>query len=52
MQISSNVAGDSNDENNFPHKLFLTNTLVATLSKAFANNFSANIKFQKLNCIK
>ena len=46
MQISSNVVG------NFPRKLFLTNTLVATLSKAFANNSLANIKFQKLNCIK
>ena len=25
-KISSNVIGDSNDENNFPHKLLLTNT--------------------------
>ena len=27
--ISSNVVGNSNDINNFPHKLFLTNTQVS-----------------------
>ena len=26
LKLSSNVAGDSNDENNFLHKLLLTNT--------------------------
>ena len=26
LKLSSNVVGDSNDENNFPHKLLLTNT--------------------------
>ena len=26
LKISANVAGDSNDENNFPHKFFLTCT--------------------------
>ena len=25
LNISSNVVGDSNDENNFPHKLLLIN---------------------------
>ena len=35
---------DSIDENNFPHKLLLTNTQVSRLRKAFANNSSANIK--------
>ena len=29
LKISSNVFGDSNDENNFPHKLLLTNTQVS-----------------------
>ena len=29
LKISSNVVGDSNDENNFPHKLLLTNTQVS-----------------------
>ena len=26
FKLSSNVAGDSNDKNNFPHKLLSTNT--------------------------
>ena len=26
LEISSNIVGDSNDENNFPYKLLLTNT--------------------------
>ena len=26
LKLSSNVVGDSNDENNFQHKLLLTNT--------------------------
>ena len=47
LELSSNVAGDSNDENNFPHKLLLTNTQVQRLCKAFANNPSANIKLSK-----
>ena len=47
LNSSSNVVGDSNDENNFPHKLLLTNTQVSKLSKAFANNFSVNIKLSE-----
>ena len=47
MKISSNVVGDSNDENNFLHKLLLTNIQVSKLCKAFANNYSANIKLSK-----
>ena len=34
LKSSSNVVGDSNDENNFPHKCFLTNTQVSRLRKA------------------
>ena len=34
LKISSNVVGDSNDENNFPHKLLLTNTQVSKFRKA------------------
>ena len=26
LNLSSNVTGDSNDENNFPHKVLLTDT--------------------------
>ena len=47
LKFSSNVAGDANDENNFPHKLLSTNTQVSKLPKSFANNSSANIKLSK-----
>ena len=47
LKSSSNVVGNSNDENNFPHKLLLTNTQVSKLRKAFANGSSANIKLSK-----
>ena len=47
MKLSSTVFGDSNDENNFLHKLSLTNTQVSRLCKAFGNNSSANIKLSK-----
>ena len=47
MKLSSNVVGDSNDENNFPHKLLLANTQVSKLLKVFANNSSANTKLSK-----
>ena len=44
LKHSSNVVGDSNDKNNFSHKLLLTNTQVSRLRKAFLNRSSANIK--------
>ena len=47
LKFSSNVVADSNDENNFPHNLLLTNTQVSKLCKAFANNSSANAKLLK-----
>ena len=47
LKLSSIVVGDSNDENNFPHKLLLTTTQVSKLRNAFANNSSANIKLSK-----
>ena len=47
VNLSSNVVDDSNDENNFPHNLLLTNTKVLRLLKAFANGLSANIKLSK-----
>ena len=47
LNLSSNIVGDSNDENNFPHKLLLTNTHVLKLRKGFANNSSANINLSK-----
>ena len=47
LKISSNAVSDSNDENNFLHKLLLTITQFSKLRKAFRNNFSANIKVSK-----
>ena len=35
LKISSNVLGDSNDENNFPHNLLVTNTQVSRPCKAY-----------------
>ena len=32
------MIGDSNDEDNFPHELLLTDKQVASIHKAFANN--------------
>ena len=48
LKISSNVIGDSNDENNFLHTFLLTNTEVLRLCKAFANSSSTNIELSKL----
>ena len=52
FKISSNVVSDSNDKNNFPHKLLLTNTKVSRLGKAFANGLSTNIKLSKIQLHK
>ena len=41
LNLSSNIVGDSTDENNFPHKS-LTNTQVSKLRKSFANGLSGN----------
>ena len=35
MELPSNVAVDSNDESNFPHKLILTDRQVSRLPKTF-----------------
>ena len=47
LKLSSNVVDDSNYENNFLHKLLLTNTQISKFLKAFANGSSANIKLSK-----
>ena len=47
LKLSSNVIGNSNDENKLPHKLLSTNTQVSKLCEAFENNSSANIKSSK-----
>ena len=38
---------DSDYDNNFPHKLLLTNTQVSKHCQAFANSSSANVKLSK-----
>ena len=53
MKISSNVASDSNDENNFSHKLLLINAHFLKLREPFANNSyiilnNANIELSKI----
>ena len=50
LRLSSNMIGDN--ENNFPHKLLLTNTQVSNLRKAFENNSSADIKSSKTQLSK
>ena len=47
LKISSNIVWDSDDDNNFPHKLLLTNMKVSKLRKTFANNSSANVKLSQ-----
>ena len=48
LKISSNVAGNSNGDDCFLHKLLLTNIQVSRLCKIFANGLSANIKLSKI----
>ena len=48
LNLLSNVISDSNDETNFLHKLSLSGRPASRFCKAFANNTSANIKFQVL----
>ena len=52
LKISSNVTGDSNDQNNFPYKLLLTNAQVSRLRKSFVNNSSVNTKLSKIQLHK
>ena len=46
MKVLWNVVSDSNDENNFLHKLLLTNTKFQSLVNLL------QIIYQKLDCIK
>ena len=38
LKISPNAVGDSNDENDFRHKFWLTITQVSRVCKAYENN--------------
>ena len=44
LRLSSNMVGNSNNETNFPHKLWLTDRQILSLRKAFANHTSVDIK--------
>ena len=52
LRISSNMAGNSNDNTNFPHELLLTNRQVVNIRKAFANHSSTDIKLSKTQLSK
>ena len=52
LRLSSNMIGNSDDETNFPHKLFLTNRQVANLRKAFAKHTSTDLKLSKTQLSK
>ena len=46
------MIGNSDDETNFSHKLFLTNRQVENLRKAFAKHASIDIKFSETQLSK
>ena len=52
LRLSSNMIGNSDNEANSPHKLFLTNRQVANIRKAFASHPSTDIKFSKAQLTK
>ena len=52
LRLSSNIVGNSDDETNFPHKLFLTNRQVANLHKAFTKHTPTDIKLSKTQLSK
>ena len=52
LKLSSNMIGNSDDETNFPHKLFLTNRKLTNLREAFANNTSTDINLSKTQSSK
>ena len=52
MEIPFNTVSDSNDENNFLHKLLLTHTQVSKLGKALENGSSTNLKLSKIQLHK
>ena len=52
LRLSSNMVGNSNDNNNFPHELLLTNRQVANIRKASAKNTSIDTKLSKTQLSK
>ena len=52
LRLSPNMIGESNDKENFPHKLLFTDRQIYSIRKAFSNNLSADIKFSKTQLSK
>ena len=52
LRLSSNMIGNSDDQTNFPHLLFLTNKQVANLCKGFADHTSTDAKLSKAQLTK
>ena len=52
LNLSSNLIGSFNGETNFPDELFLTDTQVSRIRKAFGNGSSANIMTHLSNMIQ
>ena len=52
IRLSPNMIGDSNDKDNFPHELLLTDRQVSGIRKAFSNTSSVDIKFSKTQLSK
>ena len=51
LKISSNVAGNSNGEDCFLHKLLLTNIQVSRLCKFLQMVYQLILNYQKFNCM-
>ena len=49
---SPNMIGDSNDKDNFPHELLLTDRQVSSIRKTFSYNSSVGIKCSKTQLSK
>ena len=47
LNLSSSLIGNFNDGTNLPHKLWLTNTQIWKICKAFAYGSSATVNFSK-----
>ena len=45
LRLSSNMIGNSDDETNFPHELWLINKQVANIYKAFAKCYQNEPRF-------
>ena len=52
LRLSLNMVDNSDDENNFPINVLLTNRQVANFRKAFANNSATHINLSKTQLSK